>query len=78
MRVTCLRLDDMGRGITKVDGKTTFVNNFIPGEEADIKITLSKKSYNEGVKHLPFTLQETFLFAVFVTSIFCNGLSFFH
>ena len=48
MRVTCLRLDDMGRGITKVDGKTTFVSNLLPGEEADIKITLSKKSYNEG------------------------------
>ena len=48
MKVKCLRLDDMGRGITKVNGKTTFVNNLLPSEEADIKIINSKKNYNEA------------------------------
>lgn len=42
------RLDDKGRGITHIDGKITFVNNAIEGEDVDIEIIESKKNYNEG------------------------------
>ncbi len=48
MKCKCLRLDDMGRGIALVDGKTTFISNLLPGEEAEIDLVLSKKKYNEG------------------------------
>ncbi len=48
MKVKCLRLDDMGRGIALVDGKTTFISNLLQDEEALIEIVLSKKNYNEG------------------------------
>ncbi len=36
------------RGITRVDGKVTFVSNTLPGEVAHIKLTDSKKSINGG------------------------------
>ena len=47
-KVECFRLDDMGRGITRIDDKITFVNNFLPGEIAVVKIVSSKKKYNEA------------------------------
>lgn len=42
------RMDDNGRGITYVDGKITFVFNALPFEDVDIRITNSKKNYNEA------------------------------
>ncbi len=48
MKVECIRLDDMGRGIALPLGKTTFINNLLPNEEALIKITQDKKNYSEG------------------------------
>lgn len=42
------RMDDNGRGITYVDGKITFVPNALPNEDVEIKITNSKKNYNEA------------------------------
>lgn len=47
-KVECLRLDDTGRGITKIDDKITFINNFLPEEIAIVKIISSKKKYNEA------------------------------
>ncbi len=35
-RVTCSSLDDFGRGIVYIDDKTVFVENLLPGEEADV------------------------------------------
>ena len=43
------RLDHQGRGIAYIDDKITFVENALPGEEVLIKITNSKKKYNEGI-----------------------------
>lgn len=39
------RLDDLGRGITSVDGKTCFVSNALPQEEVEIEIVGEKKKY---------------------------------
>lgn len=36
------------RGITKINDKITFVDNALPDEVVDIKITLEKKKYNEA------------------------------
>lgn len=46
--VKCLRLDDKGRGIVKINDKITFINNLLPGEEAIIKIINNKKKFSEG------------------------------
>ena len=46
--VKCEKLDDFGRGICKLQGKVMFVSNFLPGEEAYVKITLEKKKFLEG------------------------------
>ncbi len=42
------KLDNFGRGITKVDDKITFVSNALLDEEVEINISNSKKSYNEA------------------------------
>ena len=42
------RLDDYGRGITKVEGKTCFVSNALVGEEVNIEITNKKNKYIEA------------------------------
>ena len=49
MEVNIKSLDDFGRGITKDEGKTIFINNALPGEVVDIKITKSKKNFDEAV-----------------------------
>ena len=36
------------RGITRVNDKVTFINNTLPNEVVDIRITNSKKNINEG------------------------------
>ncbi len=46
--VTVLRLDDKGRGITKLDNKVTFIPNLLTNEKANIKIIKNKKKYAEG------------------------------
>ena len=46
--VKCERLDHQGRGIVKINGKTTFVDNLLPGEEAIIKIIDDKKKFSVG------------------------------
>lgn len=42
------KLDNQGRGICYIDSKITFVPNTLPNEIVNIKITNSKKKYNEG------------------------------
>ena len=42
------RLDDYGRGITKLDDKTCFVSNALVGEEVNIEITNIKSKYIEA------------------------------
>lgn len=46
--VECERLDHFGRGIAYIDGKITFISNFLPEEKANIKIIENKKNYNIG------------------------------
>lgn len=43
------KLDNNGRGIVFVNNKITFVENALPNEDVDIKITLEKKKFNEAV-----------------------------
>lgn len=48
MKVIVEKLDHFGRGIARVDNKTTFVENALPGEEVEIEITREKKNFNEA------------------------------
>ena len=36
-KTTCLDLDDFGKGIVRIDDTTCFIDNLLPGEEADIE-----------------------------------------
>ncbi|MCR4699245.1 MAG: 23S rRNA (uracil(1939)-C(5))-methyltransferase RlmD [Bacilli bacterium] len=36
-KTTCLDLDDFGKGIVRIDNTTCFIDNLLPGEEADIE-----------------------------------------
>ena len=42
------KLDNMGRGITYIDNKITFVENALPLEEVELTITKSNSKYQEG------------------------------
>ena len=48
MNLKCERLDHFGKGICYNNGKIVFVKNLLPEEEAEIKITVTKKNYAEG------------------------------
>lgn len=43
------KLDHQGRGITRIDGKITFIENALPDEVVDIEIVSSNKNFNEGI-----------------------------
>jgi len=47
--VKCLRLDDKGRGIVKINDKITFISNLLPDEEATVKLITNKKKFAEGI-----------------------------
>ena len=36
-RTTCVGLDDFGKGIVRIDNTTCFLDNLLPGEEADVE-----------------------------------------
>lgn len=42
------KLDHFARGIAYIDGKIVFIDNTLPGEEVEIKITKETKKYIEG------------------------------
>ena len=48
MKVLIDRIDHFGRGITTINNKICFIENALPGEVADIKITKEKKKYLEA------------------------------
>lgn len=47
-QATIESLSHEGRGITHIDGKTTFIEGALPGEEVSFLLTLIKGQYNEG------------------------------
>ena len=49
MQVNIERLDSFGRGISFVNGKVCFIENAMPKEIVDIKITKEKKKYSEAI-----------------------------
>ena len=49
MKCIIEKLDHQGRGISFIDGKITFIENALPGEEVEIKITNEKKKFNEAI-----------------------------
>ena len=58
-----IKLDNMGRGITYINNKITFVKNTLEDEEVDIKITKETTKYNEGevikyYKKSPYRLES--------------------
>ena len=48
MEVKIEKMDDLGRGITYILGKVTFVPYTITGDIVDITVTKNKKKYNEA------------------------------
>ena len=42
-------LSHEGRGVTRIEGKTTFVHGALPGEEVMFKFTRTHKRYDEGM-----------------------------
>ena len=48
-KVKCERLNDQGQGIGYIDNKIIFIPEFLPGDEALVRITKDKKNYMEGV-----------------------------
>ncbi len=57
-KTTCIGLDDFGKGIVRVDSTTCFVDNLLPGEEADIETDfrfgkLAKAKVSERYKDSP-------------------------
>ena len=47
--VEIIKLDHLGRGIGKLDGKIIFIPNALPNEIVNIKIIRDKKNYYEGI-----------------------------
>ena len=45
---TITSLSHEGRGVAKIDGKTTFIPFALEGEEVEFEYTLSKSNYDEG------------------------------
>ena len=48
MNVKILRLNNEGEGIGTIDDKVIFVDNALPGEEVEVKITENHKNYLRG------------------------------
>lgn len=49
MEIEIINLDHRGRGIGRINNKIIFVPNTIPGEIVNVKITVEKKKYMEGI-----------------------------
>ena len=65
----CTKLDHYGRGISRYNNKIVFIDNFLPGEKADIEIVQEKKNFCIGKvkelieisdKRLPIIYNEAF------------------
>ena len=48
--IKCEKLDDFGRGIGFYNGKVVFIPDFLPSEEAYVKIVLEKKKFLEELE----------------------------
>jgi 23S rRNA (uracil1939-C5)-methyltransferase len=46
MLVNITNLDEFGRGITRINGKVSFVINALPNEEVEAEIIEEKSKYN--------------------------------
>lgn len=66
----CMKLDHYGRGISKYNNKIIFIENFLPGEKADIEIIQEKNKFyigkvkeliNESNKRVPIIYNEAFV-----------------
>ena len=48
MQVKIERFDDLGRGISYINNKVTFIDKVVPEDIAEIELTKEKKKYNEA------------------------------
>jgi 23S rRNA (uracil1939-C5)-methyltransferase len=48
VRATVEALSHDGRGIARIDGKTTFIDNALPGEEVVFRYTWTRRKFDEG------------------------------
>ena len=58
MKCIIEKLDHQGRGIAFIDGKITFVENALPGEELEIQITNEKKKFKEAIVKKRITISN--------------------
>ncbi len=63
MEVMIEKLDNLGRGITYINGKICFVENALPNEKVDIEIQKEKSKYYEArviqiIEESPFRIEE--------------------
>jgi len=72
------KLDDHGRGISYIDNKIIFIDNALPGEIVDIKITYETKKYYEGVvlKYIKKTIDRIESICPYYNK--CGGCSLLH
>lgn len=51
VRATIESLDHDGRGVARIDGKATFIEGALPGEQVLFRYLTQRKRYDEGVLH---------------------------
>ena len=48
MELEIIDIDDLGRGLARIDGKVCFINKALPNEIVKVKVTINNKTYLEG------------------------------
>ena len=47
MELEIIDIDDLGRGLARIDGKVCFINKALPNEIVKVKVTADNKGYNQ-------------------------------
>lgn len=78
MEVKIERLDHQGRGIGYIDGKIIFIDNALPGELVDAKVTCEKKKYMEGIVDKYLTTSDKRIEPLCPYYLKCGGCNLMH
>ena len=71
MKLEVIKQDYFGRGISKIDGKTVFIDKALPGEKINIEVINEKKNYQQIAEELKknLGLQDGSDFYIFGTTM---------